>query len=68
MDWLRDIFHDVFLNFMNDQQIRQAALHSSTTLRKHLDDEIARRQQQQPTPPAPADVPGRLIALKQTHD
>lgn len=64
MDWLRDIFFDVFLNFTNDPQKREAALRSSTQLRQHLDNEIARRNAL-PAMEKPADdVLGRLLALK----
>ncbi|HEY0320062.1 MAG TPA: cytochrome P450 [Pyrinomonadaceae bacterium] len=64
MNWLRDIFFDVFLNFTNDRQKREAAIRSGKQLRQHLDDEIARRNALPATPAQADDVLGRLLALK----
>jgi cytochrome P450 len=61
MRWLRDIFRDVFLNFTNDTQVREAANRSGARLRQHLDQEIVRRKAQ---PEKPDDVLGRLLALR----
>ena len=64
MGWLRDIFHDVFLNLNNNAEVRAAALRSGNALRAHMDLVIAKRKGQPATEATPDDVLGRLLALE----
>jgi cytochrome P450 len=64
MGWLRDIFHDVFLNLNNNAKVRAAALRSGNALRAHMDLMIAKRKNQTTGGTPPDDVLGRLLALE----
>lgn len=64
MGWLRDIFHDVFLNLTNNKKVRAAALRSGGELRAHMDRVIAQRKKEALAGPPPEDVLGRLLALE----
>jgi cytochrome P450 len=64
MGWLRDIFHDVFLNLNNNAEVRAAALRSGNALRAHMDLVIAKRKSQPAAATPPDDVLGRLLALE----
>lgn len=62
VQWLRDIFFDVFLNFTGDKRKRAAAMRSGVALKQHLDAEIARRTATGTADES--DVLGRLLAMR----
>ena len=64
MRWMRDIFHDIFVNLTSDAGVHRDALKSSVELRRHVDALIAQRKTQHGQPNQPDDVLGRLLALQ----
>lgn len=64
MRWMRDIFHDLFVNATTDARVHSDAVRSSTGLREHMDNVIARRKSLAGEPNQPDDVLGRLLALQ----
>jgi cytochrome P450 len=63
MRWMRDIFHYIFADLTNGQDVMQDALNSNVELHKHMDAQIALRKAQSSS--GNDDVLGRLLAM---HD
>jgi cytochrome P450/glutathione S-transferase len=63
MRWMRDIFHYIFADLTNGQDVMQDALSSNAELHKHMDAQIALRKSQ--SSDGSDDVLSRLLAL---HD
>ena len=63
MRWMRDIFHYIFADLTNGQDVRLDALNSAVELHKHMDAQIAFRKSRSSN--GNDDVLGRLLAL---HD
>ena len=61
--WIRDIFHDIFLNLTDDRAVHARAARSAGELRMHADRVIAQRKTV-PATGAPADVLGRMLVRK----
>jgi len=62
MRWMRDIFHYIFADLTNGQDVKQDALNSSVELHAHMDAQIAVRKSQSSN--GNDDVLGRLLALQ----
>jgi len=62
MRWMRDLFHYIFADLTNGQDVLQDALNSNAELRKHMDAQIALRKAQSSS--GESDVLGRLLALR----
>jgi cytochrome P450 len=62
MRWMRDIFHYIFADLTNGQDVKQDALNSSVELHAHMDAQIALRKSQ--VSDGIDDVLGRLLALQ----
>jgi cytochrome P450/glutathione S-transferase len=64
MRWMRDIFHDLFVNPGADEGVHRDATRAGAELRQHMDEVIARRKARAGEPGEPDDVLGRLLALQ----
>ena len=64
MRWMRDIFHDIFLNPTSDASVHRDAMRSSAELHQHMDRVIAARKSELHEPDQPDDVLGRLLLLQ----
>jgi cytochrome P450/glutathione S-transferase len=64
MRWMRDIFHDLFVNPGASAGVHRDASRSGAELRRHMDDVIARRKAKLAEPDQPDDMLGRLLALQ----
>jgi len=62
MRWMRDIFHYIFADLTNGQDVKRDALNSSVELHAHMDAQIALRKSQ--LSDGNDDVLGRLLALQ----
>jgi len=62
MRWMRDIFHYIFADLTNGQDVKQDALNSAVELHAHMDAQIALRKSQ--SSDGNDDVLGRLLALQ----
>jgi cytochrome P450/glutathione S-transferase len=62
MRWMRDIFHYIFADLTNGQDVKRDALHSSVELHAHMDAQIALRKSW--SSDGNDDVLGRLLALQ----
>ena len=62
MRWMRDIFHYIFADLTNGQDVKRDALNSSVELHAHMDVQIALRKSQ--SSDGNDDVLGRLLALQ----
>lgn len=62
--WMRDIFHDLFVNPQSDANVHANAMRSGQELRDHMDRVIAERKAQLGQPGQPDDVLGRLLLLQ----
>lgn len=62
MCWMRDIFHYIFADLTNGQDVNRDALNSSVELHAHMDVQIALRKSQ--SSDGNDDVLGRLLALQ----
>jgi cytochrome P450/glutathione S-transferase len=65
--WLRDLFHEAFLNINDDLGVRGAGLRAAEELQEFVDAEIPRRKAM-PEADRPDDVLSRLIALQGRYD
>jgi cytochrome P450 len=64
MRWMRDIFHEIFVNFTADPKVHDDAMRSGKELRQHMDRVIAARKSHLHEPDQPDDVLGRLLLLQ----
>lgn len=64
MRWMRDVFHEIFVNFTADPKVHDAAMRSGQELRQHMDGVIAARKSHLHEPDQPDDVLGRLLLLQ----
>jgi cytochrome P450 len=64
MRWMRDIFHEIFVNFTADAKVHDDAMRSGLELRQHMDQVIAARKSHLHDPDQPDDVLGRLLLLQ----
>jgi len=64
MRWMRDTFHDLFVNLAEDPLVHRDAVRSAAELRQHVLGLIARRRELRNSPNQPDDVLGRLIAMQ----
>jgi cytochrome P450/glutathione S-transferase len=62
MRWMRDIFHYIFADLTNGQDVLHDALQASPELHAHMDAQMALRKSQPPD--GNDDVLGRLLALQ----
>lgn len=62
MRWMRDIFHYIFADLTNGQDVLQDALTSNAGLHEHMDSQIALRKSRSSN--GSDDVLGRLLALQ----
>lgn len=64
MRWMRDLFHDLFLDLGDTESVHRSAVQSSRELAAYLEGWIkSRRQEIGADPNPPDDLLGRLIAL-----
>jgi cytochrome P450/glutathione S-transferase len=62
MRWMRDIFHYIFADLTNGEDVKRDALHASVELHGYMDHQIALRKSQPSD--GSDDVLGRLLALQ----
>jgi len=64
MRWMRDVFHELFVNPASDVAVHRDFLRSGAELRNYMDQVIAVRKSQLDAPDQPDDVLGRLLLLQ----
>lgn len=65
--WMRTIFWEIFLNFNDDETVRQRAAHASVELAQHLGPLIAERQREVAQGSSRDDFLTRLVRLQSSH-
>ncbi|HEV7918393.1 MAG TPA: cytochrome P450 [Solirubrobacterales bacterium] len=64
--WAKMLFHEIFINVMNDSDVREPALEVAAEMRPYIDRLIEQRKAQMTADSGaePPDVLGRLVALQ----